>query len=139
MATVRAQQAAQRIDDEMTASQEALGGLSYLNYLAISQESYHATHGRYWQGLPLVAELDSEGELQTDPTACPTDQVESWADVLPGVPTSLASQPRIDTLRTRGRPDTYELWVKFLDDGSHWQKCFTGPSAGEWHALKEVD
>ena len=58
--------------------------------LTAAQNAYFATHGRYWQGLlshiSAPAHTDShDGEAAPDRMASkPTDQAESWSDVLPG-------------------------------------------------------
>lgn len=121
------------IDEELEAAQPALGGLSYLDYLALSQESYRSTHGKYWQGLPLTETIPSNKiPVETRPTICPHDQLESWHEVMPEVPAELISQPQIDVISPPDSAPHYELHVRFACDGVIYQRTFTGPEASGW-------
>ena len=125
---------AAEIDAEISAAaQPALGGMSYLDFLAIAQADYFRRSGRYWQGAPLCPSPPSDAHAeQTTPDARPSDVAESWRDVLPAVPASVISQPRVDVLRRPGDVWDYELSVQFICGGVTYQKIFTGRDAGEW-------
>jgi len=100
---------------------------TYYQDILDMQSSYYTTNSKYAQGLPTHAVLPEDG-LEAAPTELaqsPTDQAESWNDLIT-LPSTLKAAIEIDIYQTPtgwGYIVTFRLlingieWVKSIDEG----------------------
>lgn len=90
--------------------------------LVARQNTYASNHnGKFWQGLITHATIPSHvpataGDVTADRlTFTPTDQAESWLDILPEwEPEAFAAAARVDTYNgPSGRGWILTVWVRF--------------------------
>ncbi len=71
-----------------------------LRNIALKQNAYYKTHGRYWQGLLTSTNVPADGNtLPTVRSLHPTDQIETWGDFMPELPAALNIALRVDSCR----------------------------------------
>jgi len=104
-----------------------------------AQAGYHATHGRYAQGLLTHSSIPADGvEAAPDRKhAKPTDQAESW-EQLSNLPATMMSALRLDVY---DGPEGvgYVVVVGVRIGGRLWQKRINvGPETWRAHGWREV-
>lgn len=133
-----AQEIADQIDAALDASNPALDGESFLGYLETEQAAYLLQNGNYFQGLELVPQIPNDGVgIAPDHSTSPSDQSESWADVIPpsALPNELISRPAIDIYSLATGIKDYSLRLDFRSDGIVYRRTI-GFLAHNW---KELD
>ena len=131
---VAAKNIATQIDSALAASNPAIGGLSFVEFLSEQQAEYLAANGKHFQGIQLRDEIPADGHGHTpDPAVAPADQLESWADVVPAgaLPAQLLSRPAIDTLQFPDGSKDYALRLDFESAGVQYRKTI-GHGSHEW-------
>ena len=116
---------ADQIDIAMAASNPAIGGQTFVEFLTQRQAEYLQANGRHFQGIQLLDEIPADGQGHApDPTVSPVDQSDSWADVVPfgALPAELLSRPAIDTFQFPNGSKDYSLRLDFVSEGVQYRK-----------------